>query len=58
MKLILASWLTIAALALIGPRPVRAEEKNDPAVLRVALLPDENASALIKKNEGLKTYRE
>jgi phosphonate transport system substrate-binding protein len=58
MKLILASWLTIAALALVGPRPARAEDKSDPGVLRVALLPDENASALIKKNEGLKTYLE
>ena len=36
----------------------RAADRSDPSVLRVALLPDENASALIKKNEGLKKYLE
>lgn len=31
---------------------------SDPALLRVALLPDENASTIIKNNEGLKNYLE
>jgi len=31
---------------------------RDPAVLNVAVLPDESASTLIKKNEGLKNYLE
>ena len=30
----------------------------DPDVLRVAILPDENASELIKVNQGLKVYLE
>jgi phosphonate transport system substrate-binding protein len=30
----------------------------DPATLKIALLPDENASTIIKKNEGLKLYLE
>ena len=31
---------------------------SDPKVLKVALLPDENASTVIKNNEGLKNYLE
>lgn len=52
--------LVLAGLTLVGAavRAAHAEDKSNPAVLRVALLPDENASALIKKNEGLKTYLE
>jgi len=52
---------TLALLSLIlAPfaGSARAADKTDPEVLRVALLPDENASVLIKKNEGLKTYLE
>jgi phosphonate transport system substrate-binding protein len=30
----------------------------DPAVLRVALLPDESPSTIIKNNQGLKAYLE
>jgi phosphonate transport system substrate-binding protein len=35
-----------------------AGASRDPEVLRVALLPDENASKVIQDNEGLKTYLE
>lgn len=35
-----------------------ADNASDPAVLRVALLPDENASVVIQQNQGLKEYLE
>src|SRR5215470_13593484 len=35
-----------------------AAADRDPLSLNVAVLPDESASALIKKNEGLKNYLE
>jgi len=35
-----------------------AESDPDPSTLKVALLPDENASTVIKNNEGLKKYLE
>jgi phosphonate transport system substrate-binding protein len=35
-----------------------ADDISDPKVLRVALLPDENASTIIKNNQGLKKYLE
>ena len=35
-----------------------AENPADPSVLRVALLPDENASVVIQHNQGLKQYLE
>ena len=37
-----------------GPAPAAA----DPALLRVALLPDENPSTIIRNNQGLKQYLE
>jgi phosphonate transport system substrate-binding protein len=45
------------ALALGLARPTLAAEA-DPALLKVALLPDENASELIKRNQPLKDYLE
>ncbi|MEM9282421.1 MAG: phosphate/phosphite/phosphonate ABC transporter substrate-binding protein [Verrucomicrobiota bacterium] len=36
----------------------QADEKSNPDVLRVALLPDENSGTIIKANEGLKAYLE
>ena len=42
---------TFAGIALASGDP-------DPAILKVALLPDENASTIIKKNENLKLYLE
>jgi phosphonate transport system substrate-binding protein len=51
--------LICAALAgaFLSAGMARAAEP-DPATLRVALLPDENASVIIKRNEGLKAYLE
>lgn len=46
-----------SALALGLPAAAPAAEP-DPALLKVALLPDENASALIKRNQPLKDYLE
>ena len=43
--------LAFAAAAHAAPDP-------DPETLKVALLPDENASTIIKNNQGLKTYLE
>jgi phosphonate transport system substrate-binding protein len=45
------------ALALGLARPMLAAD-TDPALLKVALLPDENASELIKRNQPLKDYLE
>jgi len=52
------SAVGMLALLLVAAGSARAADKSDPEVLRVALLPDENASVLIKKNEGLKLYLE
>lgn len=50
--LIIAAVLTsFAAMSFAAGDP-------NPGTLRVALLPDENASTIIKKNEGLKNYLE
>ena len=38
--------------------PATSDEFLDPDTLRVALLPDENASTIIKNNQGLKKYLE
>ncbi len=38
--------------------PAAADPNADPTVLKVALLPDENASTVIKNNQGLKDYLE
>mgnify|MGYP001608919715 FL=1 len=43
--------LAFAATAQAAPNP-------DPQTLKVALLPDENASTIIKNNQGLKDYLE
>jgi phosphonate transport system substrate-binding protein len=45
-----------AGLALAAA--LSAENAADPAVLRVALLPDENASVVIQQNQGLRQYLE
>jgi len=48
----------IAAVIALGlARPTLAADA-DPALLKVALLPDENASELIKRNQPLKDYLE
>ncbi|MFH2057752.1 MAG: phosphate/phosphite/phosphonate ABC transporter substrate-binding protein [Pseudomonadota bacterium] len=46
------------SLALILSSQVYAKNSADPKTLRVALLPDESAATIIKKNEGLKAYLE
>ncbi len=49
--------LALLLLPLVGGA-AEADSISDPAVLRVALLPDENASTVIKDNQGLKEYLE
>ena len=50
-------WIALVlAFALTGAALAHADGKSDPAVLRAALLPDENASTIIKDNQGLKEY--
>ena len=56
MRRLFATLIAIA-LALGLGRAVLAGEAN-PDVLKVALLPDENASELIKRNQPLKDYLE
>jgi phosphonate transport system substrate-binding protein len=45
-------------LVLTSAGAVLAAGKEDPDVLRIALLPDENASTIIKNNQTLKAYLE
>ncbi|MEG3805345.1 PhnD/SsuA/transferrin family substrate-binding protein [Aerococcus mictus] len=56
MKYVLG-FLIAVAFAFGMARPTVAAEA-DPALLKVALLPDENASELIKRNQPLKDYLE
>jgi phosphonate transport system substrate-binding protein len=51
---LLAATMVLASFAGIA----FASGDPDPATLKIALLPDENASTIIKKNEGLKLYLE
>jgi len=51
----LAVFMIMAAFAGIA---LSSSGDPDPAILKVALLPDENASTIIKKNENLKVYLE
>jgi len=50
-------FATLIGIALGLARPTLAADA-DPALLKVALLPDENASELIKRNQPLKDYLE
>jgi len=53
--------LTLITTALFGlslAAFVQAAPDPDPQTLKVALLPDENASTIIKNNQGLKDYLE
>ena len=53
--------LTILGIVILGVLVAnlsQAAGNPDPDTLKVALLPDENASTVIKKNEGLKKYLE
>jgi len=51
------TFLPMLALPLISPLAAHAQAR-DPSRLRVALLPDENASTLIQNAQPLKTYLE
>ncbi|MBU6270806.1 MAG: phosphate/phosphite/phosphonate ABC transporter substrate-binding protein [Betaproteobacteria bacterium] len=51
------SFMALTALPLAIP-VIGAAQTRDPARLRVALLPDENASTLIQNAQPLKTYLE
>ena len=55
-KFILIILLTIATLA--STITIFAADRSDPDILRVAILPDENASELIKQNKKLQDYLE
>lgn len=48
----------LTALLIFGAAAVGGASDRDPGTLKVALLPDENASTLLKKNEGFKKYLE
>ena len=49
--------LALLAVLLAGPG-LAVAASPDPATLKVALLPDENASTVIKNNQPLKQYLE
>ncbi|MCL5124443.1 MAG: phosphate/phosphite/phosphonate ABC transporter substrate-binding protein [Deltaproteobacteria bacterium] len=53
LVILLVSFFWIAAVCPIG-----ANDNSDPDAIKVALLPDENASTVIKNNQPLKTYLE
>lgn len=56
MKRILKLFALLAILSI--PFGAYAAPKADPSTLKVALLPDENASTIIKNNQPLKAYLE
>ncbi|MGO9119185.1 MAG: phosphate/phosphite/phosphonate ABC transporter substrate-binding protein [Desulfomonilaceae bacterium] len=50
------TFALVLALTLVAVVGVNAASDPDPQTLKVALLPDENASTIIKKNQALKDY--
>jgi len=50
--------LLLSFIGLVSNSLVFAADKSNPDVLRVAILPDENASELIKQNKKLQLYLE
>lgn len=52
------SLITATLFGLALSAAVQAAADPDPKTLKVALLPDENASTIIKNNQGLKEYLE
>lgn len=51
--------ITLVALAVaFVSMSARSDSRSNPDTLRVALLPDENASTIIKNNQALKVYLE
>ena len=57
MKKILIVAL-VAVAGLVGANTLFAKPDTNPDTLKVALLPDEDASTIIKKNDGFKKYLE
>jgi len=56
VKKTLVSLFAVLAMFLTASYLLAAEA--DPKILKVALLPDENASTIIKNNQALKQYLE
>ena len=56
-KFFLIILLAIATF-LISVNTIFAADRSDPDILRVAILPDENASELIKQNKKLQDYKD
>ena len=50
------NYVCVLAVLLFGGVTVAKAAEKDPDVLRVALLPDEDAATIIKQNQGLKDY--
>jgi len=50
--------LLLSSIGFLSSSIVLADSKSNPDVLRVAILPDENASELIKQNKKLQLYLE
>jgi len=50
--------ILLAITTLISSTALFAADRTDPDILRVAILPDENASELIKQNKKLQVYLE
>ena len=50
------NYVCLLAVLLLGGVTVAKAAEKDPDVLRVALLPDEDAATIIKQNQGLKDY--
>lgn len=58
MKTLMTRLLTIMSVLLATAAPFTHAAEANPDTLKVALLPDENASELIKRNQPLKDYLE
>lgn len=56
MKFWLISLLAITMLAMGCGSPAKTDSATNPAKLKIALLPDESPSTVIKNNEKLKEY--
>jgi len=58
MKKNLLILILIPLIGVMSNSLVFADNKSNPDILRIAILPDENASELIKQNEKLQLYLE
>lgn len=55
-RVVLSGLMSVVGLTALSPLALASD--YDPAVLRVALLPDENAATVIQENERLQSYLE